>query len=131
MTKENTIYATGRRKTAIARIWLTEGTGNITVNNKPIEAVFTTLSLQNLALKPLNLLNLLKKVDAKIYTKGGGIHGQAGAVSLAIARILVEKDAENRPELKAAGLLTRDARMKERKKAGQPGARKQHQFSKR
>ena len=127
----DTYTATGRRKTAIARVWLTPGTGNITINDEPFEDVLTTLPLQNEILEPLQVANLKNKFDLKVMSKGGGLHGQAGAIKLAVARALLLHDPELRPPLKAAGLLRRDPRAKERKKAGQPGARKRFQFSKR
>ncbi len=126
-----TYTATGRRKTAVARAWLTAGTGVITINNEPFEEVLTTLTLQGQLLEPLQETNLKNKFDVRVITKGGGLHGQADAAKLAIARALLLHDAELRPVLKAAGHLTRDSRAKERKKPGQPGARKRFQFSKR
>lgn len=123
--------ATGRRKTAVARVWITPGTGNITINQAPMEEVFTTLSLQGQILQPLQVTNLKNKFDVTAVSRGGGLHGQADAIKLAIARALNASDAELRPALKSAGLLRRDPRAKERKKAGQPGARKRFQFSKR
>lgn len=123
--------ATGRRKTAIAHVWMTEGTGKITVNDRPFEEYFGTVQLQNVVLKPFQQSNLVNKFDVRVATKGGGINGQAGAISLAISRALTQLNGENRALLKPEGLLTRDPRMKERKKPGQPGARKRFQFSKR
>lgn len=123
--------ATGRRKTAVARAYLTEGSGNIEINGRSFEEYFATLPLQGLVLHPFQVANLMNKYDVRIVAKGGGLHGQAGAAKLAIARALLQVDAELRPALKAAGLLRRDPRAKERKKAGQPGARKRFQFSKR
>jgi len=126
-----TFTATGRRKTAVARVWLTPGTGNITINEDPFEEALPTLTLQGEILEPLQITNLRNKFDIKSVTKGGGTHGQAGALKLAISRALIIADPELRPALKAAGLLRRDPRAKERKKPGQPGARKRFQFSKR
>lgn len=126
-----TFTATGRRKTAVARVWLTPGTGNITINEDPFEEALPTLTLQGEILEPLQVTNLRNKFDIKSVTKGGGTHGQAGALKLAISRALIIADPELRPALKAAGLLRRDPRAKERKKPGQPGARKRFQFSKR
>ncbi|MFI3244355.1 MAG: 30S ribosomal protein S9 [Akkermansia sp.] len=127
--------ATGRRKTAIAHAWLTpvqEGkTGTISVNRRGFEEYLVTDALQNAVLQPFYATNTMKRYDVRLVSNGGGIHGQAGAMSLAIARALVMIDEENRPLLRAQGLLTRDSRMKERKKAGRPGARKRFQFSKR
>jgi small subunit ribosomal protein S9 len=126
-----TYTATGRRKTAMSRVWITAGTGEISVNGDAFEDVFTTLTLQGQVLEPLEVTNLKNKFDVRAVTKSGGIHGQADAVKLAIARALIIHDPELRPALKAAGLLRRDPRAKERKKPGQPGARKRFQFSKR
>ena len=123
--------ATGRRKTAVARAKLVEGSGNIEINGRSFEDYFATLPLQSLVLEPFQVASLMNKYDVKITAKGGGLHGQAGASRLAIARALLTIDAELRPALKAAGHLRRDPRAKERKKAGQPGARKRFQFSKR
>ena len=127
----DTYTATGRRKTAVARVWLTEGTGEITINEEPFEEVLTTLTLQGQLLEPLQVSNLRNKFNVKAVCKGGGLHGQADAIKLAIARALIVHAPELRPALKAAGLLRRDPRAKERKKPGQPGARKRFQFSKR
>jgi len=121
----------GRRKTAVARIHITAGTGKINVNGKSFDEYFTTVSMQNTVLKPLEVLNAVKNYDVEAKTSGGGLQGQAGALSLAIARALNEFNEANRPLLKADGLLTRDPRMRERKKPGRPGARKRFQFSKR
>lgn len=126
-----TFTATGRRKTAVARVWLTPGTGNILINEEPFEEALPTLTLQGEILEPLQITNLRNKFDIKAVTKGGGVNGQAGAIKLAVSRALLLVDAELRPPLKAAGLLRRDPRAKERKKPGQPGARKRFQFSKR
>jgi len=126
-----TFTATGRRKKAIARVWLTAGTGEITINNDAFEDVFTTLTLQGQLLEPLQITNLKNKFDVKAVSRGGGMNGQADAIKLAISRALIQHDPELRPALKAAGLLRRDPRARERKKPGQPGARKRFQFSKR
>ena len=132
MSQPLTVYsATGRRKTAIAHVWMTEGSGRITINRRIFEEYLPTLPLQNLALQPFQVTNTVNKFDAKIVVKGGGIHGQVGALRLAIARALVEFEPTLRSQLKEHGLMTRDPRMKERKKPGQPGARKRFQFSKR
>jgi small subunit ribosomal protein S9 len=122
---------TGRRKTAVARIQITPGSGKIVVNGKNFDEYFTTTSMQNTVLKPLETLNASKNYDVQAKTSGGGLQGQAGALSLAIARALNEFNEADRPTLKAGGLLTRDPRMRERKKPGRPGARKRFQFSKR
>lgn len=131
MSEATATNATGRRKNAVAHAWITEGTGQITINKRPFEDYLPTLTHQNAVLQPFQVAQLINKFDVKITTKGGGINGQVGAIRLAISRCLVELDAELRPALKAALLLRRDPRMKERKKAGQPGARKRFQFSKR
>jgi small subunit ribosomal protein S9 len=122
---------TGRRKTAVARVRVADGSGRVTVNNRTVEAYFPVLSMRNDALRPLELTQNLEKFDITVNVHGGGPTGQAGAVRHGIARALLEVDIELRPALKADGLLTRDPRMKERKKYGQPGARKRFQFSKR
>ena len=122
---------TGRRKTAVARVRLTEGTGKVTVNGKELAGYFPTELLQVSALTPAIKTDLRDRVDIVATTHGGGLVGQAEAMSLGLARALQKKDGELRAPLKADGLLTRDQRMRERKKAGQPGARKRFQFSKR
>ena len=123
--------ATGRRKTAVAQVRLVRGTGKIVVNGRPFEEYFTTPSLQLTVLKPFEVTKTTNTFDVKVKADGGGVAGQAGAVRLGIARALLLYDATTRPPLKEQGLLTRDPRMKERKKAGPPGARKRFQFSKR
>ena len=123
--------ATGRRKTAVARIRMSPGTGKIEVNGKPFEEYFKTTALQNTVLQPLELAKSVNAYDMSVNASGGGVNGQAGAIRLAIARALTETNPELRAPLKADGMLTRDPRMKERKKSGQPGARKRFQFSKR
>ncbi|MDB4353678.1 30S ribosomal protein S9 [Akkermansiaceae bacterium] len=123
--------ASGRRKTAVARVTLQEGTGEIIINGEPFEEALPTLILQGTILEPLQLTSLRNKFDIKAYTRGGGSHGQADAIKLAISRALIQFDSELRPPLKAAMLLRRDPRARERKKPGQPGARKRFQFSKR
>jgi len=122
---------TGRRKTAVARIQLSPGTGKILVNGRNFDEYFTTVSMQNTVLRPLDAVKAIKSYDVEAKTSGGGLQGQAGALSLAISRALNELNPENRAALKADGLLTRDPRMRERKKPGRPGARKRFQFSKR
>ena len=131
MSESTTYCATGRRKTSVARVWLTPGTGRITVNKRPFEEYVPTVTLQNSVLEPFQKAKLSNKFDVKVVTKGGGIAGQVGAIRLGISRALCEHDEELRPALKEAGLLRRDPRQKERKKYGQPGARKKFQFSKR
>jgi len=125
------INAIGRRKSAIARIYLSEGTGKVTVNNRDLAEYFTTGTLQFVVLQPFNVLGCAGKFDVKVNLDGGGIKGQAEAVRLAISRALVEMNEENRPALKAQGFMTRDPREVERKKPGQKKARKKFQFSKR
>jgi len=127
----NDFIGTGRRKTSVARVRLATGTGKITVNGRPFENYFPVETLRATAAQPLAVTGTAEKVDANVNVNGGGPNGQAGAVSHGIARALLKFDANLRPQLKAEGLLTRDSRMKERKKYGQPGARKRFQFSKR
>ena len=131
MAETQEFIATGRRKTAVARIRLTPGNGKIDINGKSFEEYFPTVPLQNTVLQPLHVVNLVHAYDVSINTSGGGASGQAGAARLAISRALLQVDANLRGPLKAEGLLSRDPRMKERKKSGQPGARKRFQFSKR
>jgi small subunit ribosomal protein S9 len=131
MSEATTYCATGRRKTSVARVWVTPGTGKIIVNNKIFEDYIPTITLQNSVLEPFQKVALVNKFDVKVVAKGGGITGQVGAIRLGIARALCEYDEELRPALKEAGLMRRDPRQKERKKYGQPGARKKFQFSKR
>jgi small subunit ribosomal protein S9 len=121
----------GRRKSAVARIYISEGKGNITINKKDLKDYFTTGILQYIAIQPLLLLEVTDKYDIKANLHGGGYKGQAEALRLAIARALSGMDPESRPQLKKAGFLTRDPRQVERKKPGQPKARKRFQFSKR
>ena len=121
----------GRRKTAVARIFLSEGKGNITINNRELNEYFPNGTLQYIVMQPLNLLGVAGQYDIKVNLDGGGIKGQAEAVRLGIARALVEINAEDKSELKRAGFMTRDPREVERKKPGQPKARKRFQFSKR
>ena len=123
--------ASGRRRTSVASVRLKAGSGKIEVNSREFNDYFPTSSLQTAVLRPLELSGRKQTVDVSLKTSGGGVNGQAGASSLAIARALLKLDADLRPELKKNGLLTRDPRMKERKKPGRPGARKRFQFSKR
>jgi small subunit ribosomal protein S9 len=125
------IIATGRRKTSVAQIRMRKGSGNFKVNGKDFTDYFPSLSMQNTILRPLEIANSVHGFDLEAKTSGGGITGQAGALRLAISRALVETDENLRGSLREEGLLTRDPRMKERKKSGQPGARKRFQFSKR
>jgi small subunit ribosomal protein S9 len=131
MAQTQEFIATGRRKTSVARIRMTPGNGKIDINGKSFEDYFPTVSLQNTVLQPLQVVKLTNSYDLLINTAGGGSTGQAGAVRLAISRALLQVDVNLRGTLKAEGLLRRDPRMKERKKSGQPGARKRFQFSKR
>ncbi|GGF67625.1 MULTISPECIES: 30S ribosomal protein S9 [Wenyingzhuangia] len=126
-----TIHKIGRRKTAVARVYVSEGKGNMTINGKDLPAYFTTGTLQYKAKQALLLTDNLESFDITVNVFGGGVTGQAEAIRLAIARALCEIDAENRAILKPEGLLTRDPRMVERKKFGQKKARKKFQFSKR
>ena len=121
----------GRRKTAIARIYMQPGTGSITINTKPYDTYFTTINNQFKIVQPLQITDNVGKYDIKINVDGGGITGQAEAIRLAISKSLCEINAEYRISLKPLGLLTRDDRMVERKKPGQKKARKRFQFSKR
>ncbi len=127
----DTIHKIGRRKTAVARIYVSEGKGNIIVNKKDYKNYFTTSHLQYKIMQALNLTDNAEAFDIKVNVFGGGITGQAEAIRLAISRVLIEIDPENRAILKPEGLLTRDPRMVERKKFGQKKARKKFQFSKR
>ena len=124
-------YATGRRKTSSARVFLRPGKGSVTVNHREFEEFFPTAALRTQIKVPLVLTETLEQFDVVATVAGGGINGQAGAVRLGIARALVGYNAELRKKLKKGGLLTRDARAKERKKYGMAGARKRFQFSKR
>ena len=131
MAQTQEFIATGRRKTSVARIRMTPGSGKIDINGKSFEDYFPTIPLQNTVLQPLQVVKLANSYDLSINTTGGGATGQAGAARLAISRALLLVDANLRGTLKTEGLLRRDPRMKERKKSGQPGARKRFQFSKR
>ena len=124
-------YGTGRRKTSTARVFLRPGTGAISVNHRPFETFFPTEALRTGIREPLVLTETADRFDILATVAGGGVSGQAGAVRLGIARALVEYNSELRKRLKDEGLLTRDARAKERKKYGMAGARKRFQFSKR
>ena len=124
-------YGTGRRKTATARVFLRPGNGGIVINRKPLEQAFPTEALRTQIKQPLLVTETADKFDILATIAGGGIAGHAGALRLGIARALVEYNIELRPRLKKEGFLTRDARIKERKKYGQKGARKRFQFSKR
>ena len=128
---DNTFATIGRRKKARARVRLSRGSGTIIVNGKEPADYFKTEDFTRSALLPLSVVGMSDQVDIKIKAEGGGLNGQAGAVSLGIARALEKLNEELRSPLKKQGLLTRDPRSRERKKAGQPGARKRFQFSKR
>ena len=125
------VNAVGRRKTAVARVYLNEGKGNITINKKSLEEYFTLPTLQYIVKQPLELLGVLGQYDIKVNLVGGGFNGQAEALRLGIARALVKVNSEDKSKLRAAGFMTRDPREVERKKPGRPGARKRFQFSKR
>jgi len=124
-------YGTGRRKSSIARVWLVPGKGSIKINKRTLDNYFGRESLSTVVEKPLELVNKKNELDVFAKVEGGGITGQAGALQHGIARALLQYDPTLRPILKKEGLLTRDARMKERKKYGQKGARARFQFSKR
>ena len=128
---EKRFYATGKRKTAIARIYMKEGAGTITVNKRTFDDYFTRDSLKMLIQQPLDIVGKRGQFDFYVNVRGGGMAGQAGAVKHGISKVLIEYDQEMRSMLKKVGFLSRDSRIKERKKYGQPGARKRFQFSKR
>lgn len=130
-SRSDEIWATGRRKAATARVRLAPGTGKIKVNGKKIEEYFPSEAVRGFICQTLTVTDMLNGVDINANIKGGGLVGQAGALRHGIARTLVKKDESLRPILKDCGMLSRDARVKERKKPGQPGARKRFQFSKR
>ncbi|MBK9260980.1 MAG: 30S ribosomal protein S9 [Polyangiaceae bacterium] len=127
----NRIYATGKRKTAVARVWLKPGSGQISVNGRNSDDYFVRETNRMIMRQSLELLELVDQYDVQATVVGGGHSAQAEAMRHGIARALCESDPERRPSLKRAGFLTRDARKKERKKYGQPGARKRFQYSKR
>ena len=131
MMTEKRYYATGKRKYAIARVYMKEGNGTILVNKRNFDDYFTRDSLKMLIRQPLEITGNSDKFDLYVNVCGGGISGQAGAIKHGIAKALLEYNIELRPILKKTGFLTRDPRIKERKKYGQPGARKRFQFSKR
>ncbi len=130
-TPANVFLGTGRRKTSTARVRVTEGTGKLTVNGRDFENYFSHENFAKQAYAPLLTVDMREKIDVSANVSGGGVAGQAGAVAHGIARALQKMNAELRPALKKAGHIKRDPREKERKKAGQPGARKRFQFSKR
>ena len=131
MEKENTFYATGKRKTAIARTWLTPGSGKITINNQAVEEYFPVETFRLELAKPFNLTDTLGSYDVRANVTGGGISGQAGAIRHGITKALILINPDYRLTLKKAGYVKRDPRVKERKKYGQKGARARFQFSKR
>jgi small subunit ribosomal protein S9 len=131
MAQENTFYATGKRKNAIARTWITPGKGEITINGRSLEDYFTVYTAKTIISQPLMLTNTQDKFDIKVKVVGGGVMGQAGAIRHGITRALMEYDGDLRSALKRAGFVRRDPREKERKKYGQKGARARFQFSKR
>lgn len=131
MAQTQEFIATGRRKTSVARIRMMPGSGKIEINGRNFEDYFPSAPLQNVVLQPLQAAKVVNNYDVSINASGGGVAGQAGAARLAIARALLQTDPNIRGGLKSEGLLRRDPRMKERKKSGQPGARKRFQFSKR
>jgi small subunit ribosomal protein S9 len=131
MAQSAEFVATGRRKTSVARVRMIAGSGKIDINGRSFEEYFPTAPLQNAVLQPLQTVKQVNVYDIFVNATGGGATGQAGAIRLAISRALLQVDNNLRAGLKADGLLRRDPRMKERKKSGQPGARKRFQFSKR
>jgi small subunit ribosomal protein S9 len=128
---EERFYATGRRKTSVARVWLMPGEGNVTINKRSIDDYLKRETAKMIIRQPLELTETLGKYDIYVNVRGGGISGQAGAIKHGISRALLAVNPEFRPLLKKSGFLTRDSRVKERKKYGQPGARKRFQYSKR
>ena len=131
MAEMQSWYATGKRKSAIARVWLVPGSGKISVNKRDVDEYFRRETLRMVLSEPFDLTETRGKYDVKATVNGGGLAGQAGAVRHGITRALVTLNPQNRPILKKAGMITRDSRVKERKKYGQPGARKRYQYSKR
>lgn len=131
MEKENVFYATGKRKTAVARTWLMPGNGTITINDRPIDDYFSLEEAKTVLAEPLVLTNNRDRFDIRVRVSGGGIAGQAGAIRHGITRALMVADPDLRLSLKKAGFVRRDPRVKERKKYGQRGARARFQFSKR
>ena len=128
---EQRFYATGKRKTSVARVWLKPGTGHVTINNKPIDQYIDRETSKMVVFQPLTLTGTFGKLDIMVNVHGGGISGQAGAIKHGVSKALLEYNPEFREVLKRAGFLTRDSRVKERKKYGQPGARARFQYSKR
>jgi small subunit ribosomal protein S9 len=128
---EELFYATGKRKTAVARVWMRPGNGQVTINKRPMDQYLTRESDRMITMEPFKTTGMSDKFDIVVNVKGGGISGQAGAIRHGVSRVLVISDPKLRDILKKQGCLTRDSRMKERKKYGQPGARKRFQYSKR
>jgi small subunit ribosomal protein S9 len=128
---EEQFYGTGKRKTAVARVWMRPGNGQMTINKKPVEQYLVRESDRTVTMEPLKITDMADKFDIYVNVKGGGISGQAGAIRHGISRALILADPKLRDSVKKEGFLTRDSRMKERKKYGQPGARKRFQYSKR
>lgn len=128
---EEQFYGTGKRKTSVARVWMRPGNGQITINKKPVEEYLVRESDRIMTMEPLKITDMADKFDIYVNVKGGGISGQAGAIRHGISRALILADPKLRDSVKKEGFLTRDSRMKERKKYGQPGARKRFQYSKR
>ena len=131
MDKENVFYATGKRKSAIAKTWMKPGSGEIVVNNRPVDDYFKVESSKTMLLQPFVLTNTMGSFDVKVKVIGGGCSGQAGAIRHGITKALLQANPDLRQALKRAGLVRRDSRVKERKKYGQKGARARFQFSKR
>jgi small subunit ribosomal protein S9 len=128
---EDVYYATGKRKTSVARVWMRPGSGQVVVNKRPIEQYLTRETDRVIVMEPFRLTDMINKFDLYVNVRGGGISGQAGAIKHGISKALVEAGADFRAPLKKAGFLTRDSRIKERKKYGKPGARASFQYSKR
>ncbi|MCS6913793.1 MAG: 30S ribosomal protein S9 [Myxococcales bacterium] len=128
---KSAVYATGRRKEAVARVWLMPGSGKVTINRRDIDHYFGRATLKMILRQPLTLTEQEGKFDIYATVRGGGLSGQADAIKLGVTRALIKIDPSLRPQLKAAGYVTRDPRQKERKKYGQRGARARYQFSKR
>jgi small subunit ribosomal protein S9 len=131
MMAEQKFYATGKRKTSVARVWMTPGTGEITINKKPMDEYFGRPTSKMVVRQPLELTENVGRFDIRVNVCGGGPSGQAGAIKHGITKALLEADPELRAALKKAGFITRDSRIKERKKYGRRGARRSFQFSKR
>ena len=128
---EKQFYGTGRRREAVARVYIKAGPARFTVNNRPVDEYFRNVAWHTAAVEPLKFTQMLDQVEVRAQVKGGGVGGQAGAVRMGISRALSKLNPELRPALRKNGFLTRDSRMKERKKYGQKGARRRFQFSKR